>query len=29
MAGISHLLVMSEDGVSGTLCAEDLIKAFI
>ena len=29
IAGISHLLVIGEKGVSGTLCAEDLIKAFI
>jgi CBS domain-containing protein len=29
MAGISHLLVIGESGLSGTLCAEDLIKAFV
>jgi predicted transcriptional regulator len=29
MAGISHLLISGESGVSGTLCAEDLIKAFL
>jgi predicted transcriptional regulator len=29
MAGISHLLISGENGVSGTLCAEDLIKAFL
>jgi predicted transcriptional regulator len=29
IAGISHLLVIGESGVSGTLCAEDLIKAFV
>jgi predicted transcriptional regulator len=29
IAGISHLLVIGKSGVSGTLCAEDLIKAFV
>jgi len=29
IAGISHLLVIGEKGVTGTLCAEDLLKAFI
>ncbi|MDQ1281419.1 MAG: hypothetical protein QG670_2684 [Thermoproteota archaeon] len=29
IAGISHLLVIGEKGVAGTLCAEDLLKAFI
>ena len=29
IAGISHLLVIGEKGVSGTLCAEDLLKAFV
>lgn len=28
MSGISHLLVIGEKGVVGTLCAEDLVKAF-
>lgn len=28
IAGISHLLIIGVEGVAGTLCAEDLIKAF-
>ncbi len=29
MAGITHLLINDKNGVIGTLCAEDLVKAFI
>jgi len=29
VAGVSHLLIVGLEGIVGTLCAEDLLKAFV